>query len=337
MSRSIVIGGLLVFLLLTVAVLVLVFEPVEEEVQVGASGMAALNRFYAAERMLSELGTPAQSVWSIQAPPRDDVLLVLLDNNAVFRGWAAEHLPAWVADGGHLLVAAPIGEEAPLLDALGIERNPLRPSSGSLSRLPLRTGQAPVAVDNLPLWSVSAGKTSASESWVLTDEDGTLLKAAVTFPYSDGWVGVVGGGAQWSNAHIGDAAHATWLWQMVRDSGAEEVVIVLEGSAPSLWSLLWRHGRAALISLAMFLLAMGWRASHRFGPMRQRPSVQRRQLLQHVEASGAFLWRSAAGREALVHSARRAAGTPVDGAPIPTGQNDFMDEMRRHQPAWRKK
>lgn len=337
MSRLQITAALLAVVAVVAVVLVALFEPVEEEVQLGASGMAALNPFYAAERLISELGTPARSVWSIQDPPdQADALLVLLDDNVVFRGWAAENLPGWVADGGRLLVVSPLGEEAPLLSALGISRAPLRPSSGTLTRLPLREGLEPVDVEHLPLWTVSVKTQAESESWVLVDDNGGLLEAAVAFGYGDGWVGAVGGGGQWNNTRIGDAAHATWLWEMVRASGAEDVIILVEGRAPSLWSLLWRHGRTALISLAMLLLAMGWRASYRFGPLRSRPAAKRRQLLQHVEASGTFLWRSAAGREALVRSARQAAGAPVEDAPFPDGQNEFLEEMRRHQPAWRK-
>lgn len=336
MSRSGVIVALALLAMCIVLVLVVLFKPVQEEVDVGASGMAAISHFYAADRLLNGLGLPAETAWGVDDPPEEEgVLLVLLDDNPGFRASVAEPLRAWVADGGRLLVAAPLGEEAPLLDAFGVERDMLVASEGTLSRLPLGAGP-PVEAAHLPLWTVSSDM--ATTRWVVSGEDGVLLDAAIEVPYAQGWLGVVGGSAPWRTDHIGDAENATWLWEMARASEATSAVLVVRGGAPSLWSVLWQHGRTAIISLATLLLAAGWRAGWRFGPLLPSPSPQRRRIIEHIEATGALLWRQPGGREALLARARQAAGeeAPDQGDAVVASGAAFVEEVRRLQAAWRK-
>ncbi|MFT4974829.1 MAG: hypothetical protein ACI8S6_000712 [Myxococcota bacterium] len=334
MSRIQRIAALLVAAVMVVILLLVLFETVEEEVDVPASGMAAINDYYAAERLLASMGMPARTAWRIQQPPEEEgVLLVLLDDSPAFRAEQAESILGWVADGGRLLVASPMGEEAPLLDALGVRRDALVAAEGTLARLPLGRGPAR-EVDHLPLWTVSSDM--ATSRWTLTTEEGALLDVAIELPYVHGWVGVVGGGSPWRSDNIGDAENATWLWEMASASGASSALIVVRGGAPSLWSLLWQHGRLGLISLAVLLLAVAGRHSRRFGPLLPAPVPERRRIIEHIEATGAILWRTEDGRGALVRSARAAAGADPDAEPLPASASDFIEEMRRHQSAWRR-
>jgi len=334
-NRAGVLAVLGIVALLVLALLAILFVPVEEEVEQPPSGMAAINRFYAAERLVSELGLPARTAWRLDEPPTEPgALVIVLDENIAFREAVREPLRDWVADGGRLLVAAPIGDEAPLLEAFGIYRSSLLEAEATVSRLPLGTGPAR-EVGDLPVWSVWNLEVTDINRWSLADEEG-LEDVAISFGYGDGWIGAVGGSTPWTSDNIGDAENASFLWDIVQDAEPDSVLFVVRGGAPSLWSLLWASARTALISLAALLLAVAWRASRRFGPMLPTPSAQRRRIVEHIEGSGAFLWRQPEGREALIHSARRAAGHDPDDGAVPASAPEFIDEVRRHQAAWRR-
>ncbi|MES2320220.1 MAG: DUF4350 domain-containing protein [Pseudomonadota bacterium] len=59
-----------------------------------------------------------------------------------------------------------------------------------------------------------------------------------------------------------------------------------------------------LAGLACLLALLLWRALRRFGPMVAEPVSERRSLMEHIEASGAWLWKAKGGRQVLLDAAR---------------------------------
>ncbi len=88
---------------------------------------------------------------------------------------------------------------------------------------------------------------------------------------------------------------------------AKHAFIVQDLNAVPWYAALWRAGGMALSALAVLAVLLLWRAAigGRFGPRLQEPATARRALLEHVEASGNWLWKARGGRALLLAAARR--------------------------------
>jgi hypothetical protein len=67
---------------------------------------------------------------------------------------------------------------------------------------------------------------------------------------------------------------------------------------------LWLHFSLTLVSLACLLALALWAALRRFGPVLPAPLTERRSLMEHIDASGAWLWKADGGRQLLLDAAR---------------------------------
>lgn len=85
---------------------------------------------------------------------------------------------------------------------------------------------------------------------------------------------------------------------------ARAVTIVLDADIPAWYEAIWNHYKFAVISLGCLLLLALWSAVRRFGPMLPQPLNERRSLMEHIDASGAWLWKAAGGRQQLLDAAR---------------------------------
>lgn len=68
---------------------------------------------------------------------------------------------------------------------------------------------------------------------------------------------------------------------------------------------LWQHWRPVLFGLAALLLLWAWNASRRFGPLLPTLATERRALIEHIDASGRWLWRLPQGRALLLSAVRQ--------------------------------
>jgi hypothetical protein len=64
--------------------------------------------------------------------------------------------------------------------------------------------------------------------------------------------------------------------------------------------------QAGLISVGVLLLLLLWVAIRRFGPLLPEPDFERRSMIEHIDASGRWLWKVPGGREILLNAARAA-------------------------------
>lgn len=111
-----------------------------------------------------------------------------------------------------------------------------------------------------------------------------------------------------SNAKLGYQDHAELLLALAQLNPQEpHVLIVQHLDMPRWYQLAWDATRFGVISAAFALLALLWIGLRRFGPMLPNPSAERRSLMEHIDASGRWLWKTQQGPEQLLHAAR----TPV--------------------------
>lgn len=85
---------------------------------------------------------------------------------------------------------------------------------------------------------------------------------------------------------------------------ARQVTLIQHLNMLPWYQALWVHYHALLVSLAICALLCLWAAVRRFGPMLPQPASERRQLMEHIDASGAWLWKAAGGRQLLLEAAR---------------------------------
>ena len=98
---------------------------------------------------------------------------------------------------------------------------------------------------------------------------------------------------------------------------SRNVVIVQNLDALRWYRLLWKHYSLALLGLAALIALTFWAAVRRFGPVLPQPANERRSLMEHIDASGAWLWKAQDGRQVLLDAARQ----------------DTLEMIRRRAPA----
>jgi hypothetical protein len=289
------------------------FEPASREIRVGLSGRAAADPLLAAERLLTRLGFPAREArGELKLPPRDH-LLVLLHRSSSFARLRKDDLLRWVRQGGRLVVT-PVddlwsGRTDPLLAELGIE---VRVSSQSdqTSRaidrleLPLAPVKAHALVEIRHTPRFADPRHAASYS--LSSANGPFL---LIVPHGKGDVTVLADGSCFTNRWIGRNDNAALVaWLALGRNGRVPVDLSWRDEMPSLATLLVDEAWTALAPALLLGAALAWRAAARFGPLLPEPPEERRSLMEHLVASGRWLWTSDRGarRQTLVAPLRSA-------------------------------
>lgn len=118
------------------------------------------------------------------------------------------------------------------------------------------------------------------------------------------------------NYNIGEYDHAEILWNLVRGEPATTrssdlvlplaVWLIHSDETASLLALLWKYWWALMITLAMLFVFWILRVSRRFGPLIAKETEDRRNLLEHIDASGAYYWKQQ-NQDVLIESTRSAA------------------------------
>jgi hypothetical protein len=147
-----------------------------------------------------------------------------------------------------------------------------------------------IAPARAPLWS---------------DYDG---KSVRVFAEGDGHIAMISDN-YFNNQLLPRQDHAELLLGLaaMKQGGSRDrnVLIVLQGDAVPWYVKLWQAAAPLLIALATLLPLLLWRAASRFGPMLPDPAGERRALLEHIDASGNWLWRAGGGRDVLLAAARQ--------------------------------
>ena len=309
------------------------FERRTQQVPIGAAAAARRNPMLAAERFLTRLGIPVESSAGRgllrQLPPVTDTLVVNGLGPLSTARQAA--LRAWLQDGGRLVVeavdlwddagdaeapsdaasaAAPAAAPDPddLPGAFGIRLRETEEDADAtsgkdrdqiLAKASWMPGGEPLSVAFHPDWYLeAAGVAGATE--VIAGGRTRMVR----LPVGAGMLTVSSDHLFLTNDRIGRHDHALFLAYLVQPAPGGKVWLLYDSAVPWLGTLLWAAAPAGISAAAILVLVWVWSLGARLGPLEQAPDRRRRDLIEHLDAAGAFLWRH--GRAAgLVEATRR--------------------------------
>ncbi|NOY24274.1 MAG: DUF4350 domain-containing protein [Oligoflexia bacterium] len=347
------------------------FERVEQTDQLSPYGQARTNDWFALAQTLDKLGVPTVSRYGLGAlPSRDSVILLLSDQREVRRDcW--QRASDWVIGGGHLVITA---------DTLWSDVDGSAPDTGASAD----PAEMDVIENHLGMVAVRSAATEAfltgpqgrirelfappvralrsqvqpGAAWLASDQQAWAMR----FDYGDGLVTVITSARVFDNNTLGQADHALLAWDLLQREGQppDQVVMVLAGESLSLLAVLWRAASPLLISALVLTLVFAWRGAVRAAPVHPAPAPARRDLMEHIEASGTWLWRRGL-RDQLIEGGRAAIrrrrslglasldAASLDAAsldqdtqdaaclsgPAPSSPTEFLNLVRRMQRLWK--
>jgi hypothetical protein len=297
----------------------------DDSIWVGAGEAAREDPFLAYTRLLARMGAPAnvgREPSSLDAPPPRGTVMLGRRRLAYMTPARVNRIVRWVDAGGSLVVE-PEAEaiDDPLLDALGVARVfPTPDEKGVRTETEARANagaRTDLTIDwpqlGRPLRARLAYPYALRDSRVRSDVR-ELRQAdrviALTFASGEGRVTVMPTLGFLRNNQVGELDHAELGWRLA--SAQSPALLYLRMQSPPL--LDWIRRDAWPVALAAALLLVLWlgRIIPRFGPLEPAEEPPRRSLIEHIVASGRFLWSRGAGaylleavRERAVRVARR--------------------------------
>ena len=289
------------------------FEKESSTQRFGYSPEARLNDLLAARRFLKRMGIPAENMATPSPastmPPASDTI-VLATKRLTVDHRTRVILQQWARSGGHLILTARSETVADGFFDLFEELNEIETEGDRfLELLNIRTNEIDLSRDERRD-SDSFGVTfpglddfiwvefepdlrldSANPDFVSLsgDDDGDFV---LTGDYGDGRISVISDRRILHNRMIGEHDHARFLLELIHlDNSTDKVWLIADDDMPGLYAWLWRHAHEAVISTALLLLFILYASAHRFGPIIDLEPATRRRLLEHIQATGWFLWR----------------------------------------------
>ncbi len=302
-SAGAIIASVLAFAVLT-ALGWFLFERVEEVVDRGYRGKAAIHPYYALEQLFESSGLPTRSLPRLRIlPPLDHVLWIATAK----RSTNSQRLVQWANEGGHLVVN-PTGPwtEDPLLQALGIQR------FGATEADEDDDQSLPAFASERPSWPRLYLQDPTEVLYSEGAEDAAWM---LTIRVGDGTATVLADGKFLHTERIGHLDHALIAWHAAIPPSGDPtdgptdlpagLWLLYRDPGPSIWSLISERTQPIVISLVLLILASLTVLTRRFGPLQESSPKDRRQLVEHVSASGNFLWNIGC-ETTLIEAARQA-------------------------------
>ncbi|OGQ86092.1 MAG: hypothetical protein A2289_17785 [Deltaproteobacteria bacterium RIFOXYA12_FULL_58_15] len=135
---------------------------------------------------------------------------------------------------------------------------------------------------------------------------------------------ILRGASFMTNRLIGEKDNAEFLWRLATwNNRRGDSWIIFGYDVPSLLTVLIDRGGMLLLGLVLLLAFWLWRHVLRFGPLHQLPILPRRSVMEHIDASGRFLWR---------HGQRRVLVEVVQSALWARAARRIADWQRLDEP-----
>ena len=271
------------------------YERKEVDAYEPAHGEARYNRFFALQRTLEQLHLPVTSVTSlspVQVPLKAGDTLVLGAGLSRIDNDDAERLASWVSDGGHLILSpgsAEIATHTPLFDRLKLIES--RSAGFSCTRVVTGDGKS----DSFDLCGMRL-QPKSHDSIDASIGDAKNGYVFLRFQVDDGSVSLLGSLNALTNDELRGQSQQRFVRRLLEPGFGEGhfyLIYALDG--PSFWMKLLTQGWPALLALSLLLVAWAVVRGERLGPMIPAPPMQRRALLEHVQAAGEFLFRRDSG------------------------------------------
>ncbi|GAA5173706.1 hypothetical protein GCM10025771_01580 [Niveibacterium umoris] len=297
-------------------------EWVEEDVPGRLSGEALRDSALAARRMVAALGYRTRTIndaTQLAALPTQATLWVNQTLPDAAAGRASEQIAAWVRAGGHAVIAVPAPwQPKRLSEALGVRTlGQHTAKNGVVMALDGRTLQIGIRqcdVFTAPhpvIWSgsvrgyrpradedaqdngesASDGQSHKPAGKQSNPHADTLATAVARYRVGAGLLTVLCDDRPMLNGAIGKDDNARFAATVLLDPSRDEVIFATQSEYPSLPRWLWQHASAALLTLAVLVALILWRAGTRFGAERPSPEASRPGLQLHLRGMAAFLLR----------------------------------------------
>ncbi len=294
------------------------FEYKEIDADYTLTGEAQKNPFYAARIFLRKMGYDARKLGITelkQSPPAKNETLIIATNRVTLRKHESDAILDWVAKGGHLVIQPGAQnynydidkeiepEEDLLLDQIGIQgvysSDAVWSDAADDYLFPDVSEDIEINFDG---FYILTGETD--DDIIFFDANGTHL---IHRKYQNGAVTILSDIDFLTNSNIDDFDHARALIEILRlrSSMTAKIWLLNDEEMPSLIALLWEN-TFPLVVVSLLMLGI-WLsgAFFRFGPLLPQPVAERRQLLEHIDASGKFFWKNQR-KQRLTQSVRTA-------------------------------
>ena len=322
------------------------FDLETEKVMVGFRGEAQRNPWLAAERLLERMRLPASELREYDGLRKlqPDSILVLPHGRQTLSESLRARIVDWVQGGGFVVVEAEHPSiRDPLIDEFGVMRvedadnskaDEHRQGTDSISRnndeyrdngednananhidrdsLDLTVVKLPGSRLTSLVWMEADFSLVSERAWFRagTDYSANILMLRE----GDGNVVVVNDLDFATNSEIADLDHAQFVVELARFAQRSgPVIFFINPGQPSLMKWLRTHAWAPTSAATLAVLLWLWKSIPRFGPVAPDPERARRRLLDHLRASGRFLWSRGQGgrllevsREACLRKISRA-------------------------------
>jgi hypothetical protein len=291
-------------------------EKVEVEEWVGYRGDARVNPWFAAELLVRELEYEAESKPELNPaewlPPETDTLILQL-TPSLGMGPELYMLLNWAGQGGHLVLLGPElvtdgGDDTLWQVGVGLR----------ITRSQLYEAMAAHqdAHDDFMAgldgdYALGVYPNDAQLEVVADDHDFDVIThggeiVAARQQWGNGFVSVVANATRFTNDTIKSGDNARLFADVVMGKiEPGKVWLVFRTSLTPLWKLIWQAAPYLVISAALIVLLLLWSALPAFGPRIVAGADERRSILEHIHASGLFVWRHA-GRFSLRESSTEA-------------------------------
>ncbi len=272
------------------------FKRVTKERDLPIQGEARYNPLYALKLSLRAMGQQVESharfdYNSLQLNPNDTLLLYSPPNG--LSEVQITQMLAWVESGGHLIVSSPSlifqTEEVTIFTELGI--SPSSMDEDCFSSLAVNPKKSSAFcgdlfyVDDAEWFSVLHGDKDSGFS---------LGKMA----WGDGAITIVSSLNFMNNFELKQKGARQLTYQLLAGSmGKGRFHLIYDTDISPLWLLILKHGWSLLVPSLLLLLAWLIYRSQRFGPLQASPNPDRRALLEHISATGEYMFHRQLGHE----------------------------------------
>jgi hypothetical protein len=279
----------------------------------GYKGEARDNPLFAARLFSKRMGIPAQRHDGLASLPDTDTVIVLNTERFSLSAEKIAELLDWVNRGGHLITRARVDlenkdqldeesatetEDRDILQSrlgISIGAHQLPDEEDLPARIQLANSPEAVAVE-LDFFNALQTGTDNARHYKLNGHSWLLQ-----LPQGQGLVSMVATLDMISNSALDRAEHGKFFWYLLHSHNPDfkQVWLIHQDTLPHLFVLLLRHAGPLLAVFALLLLFSFWTLMPRFGALIPEPPPERRRIMDHIKASGQFLWKQQQGPEQL--------------------------------------
>lgn len=282
-------------------------EKVTKDIYIGFSGEARSNSLFAARLFLKRMGIPAEKVdvYELENLPSIDTVIIINTYRSSLTEERIKKILAWVERGGHLVtvIGDVYDEDDPdiLQSILDVRSEDTRYLKNEFfnqkddkddSEFDPRAEITLKGLDKKYILNVKYIDPIKTNNEA---DEKVLVKGVVYLinrVYGEGLITISSDLNFAENRNIEDEDHAELFWQIVhfKHKHIGNVWLLNSDDVPALSSWLWNYAWQLILTLIVFLGLWLYSLSPRLGPIIPNKELNRRRLLEHIQASGHFFW-----------------------------------------------